>query len=499
MTADAANGASPPGPEGGQALLLPAPALELTLSRGSIPRFLRHPALGFGPLPGPEAEPVAFTWHDTPDHALAAQGRALCRDASGWTLEEVRPSTGLLAPPGAAARLVRSAAQLSDMALPSTEELQQVAAFTGALHRAASGPREVELLDGYVTAGGTDHPACRVRLRGYAPAEAALLAEALPLGVPGEPLAAFALRCAAGTSLPEPGRIRIGEGNLRRFAEVTFAGAAASVAYRCARAEAAGGAEPEAVHQARVAIRRLRSVMRLLRPAISCADLDAVEVDLRATFARLGTCRDLDVLLQGCGADLVAALPDEPRIGELLPAAERRRARAWADALRWLASPAWRSATVRLAAAAVTQPWLSAEEGGRLELLDGDAVQYGRRALRRARRKVLVVDLVEELPDEALHALRRRCKRLRYAAEVFAPFFTPKPARRFLRRLARVQDAMGQVNDSAVAARLASELARTRKFANGAVVGWTAATDLAARRDLVPAWRRFRDAEPFWR
>ena len=477
---------------------LRAPVLELERPRGSIPRFLRHPALGLGPLPGSAAEPVAFAWHDTPDHALAARGRALCRDASGWALEEVGPHAGFVAAPGGAARLVRSAVLLGDLALPSTEALQQVAAFTGSMHRAALGQHEMEVLDGHVTADGADHPVCRVRLRGYSPAEAASLAEALPLGVPGESLPAFALRLAAGSAPPEPGRARVTDGSVRRFAEAAIAGMAASVVFWCARAEASGRTEPEAVHQARVAIRRLRSVLRLLRPAISCPDLDAVAAELRATSARLGACRDLDVFLLGSGTDLMAALPEESRLGELLPAAQRRRARAWAETQRWLVSPACRSAAVRLAAAAVVQPWIGVEEDGRRELLDGDALQFGKRALRRARRKVLAVGSVGELPDEALHALRRRCKRLRYAAEVFAPFFAPKPARRFLRRLARVQEVMGQVNDSAVAARLASELLRTRRFANGAVVGWTAATDLAARRDLLPAWQRFRDAEPFW-
>lgn len=495
MTSGAAN-APPPGAVSAEVPSLPAPVLELTLPRGSIPRLLRHPASGLGPVSGSPGEAVTFTWHDTPDRALAALGNILCRDASGWMLEEVRPGPGLVGPPGGAARLIRSASSLEDLALPAADAVREVAAFTGTRYRAVSGPREVELLDGQVTATGTDHVVCRARLRGYTSAEAALLAEALPLGVPGEPLPALALRYATGNALPEPGRTRVAEGSVGQLASATFAGMATSVVFWCARAEAAGDAE--AVHQARVSIRRLRSVLRLLGPAISCRDVDAVEEGLRTTFAKLGSCRDLDVFRQGHGADLLAALPDEPRLGSMLPAVERRRARAWADARRWLASPAWRSATVRLAAIAVMQPWTATDEESRRELLQGDALGFGRRALRRARRKVLATGAVEALPDEALHALRRRCKRLRYAAELFAPFFAAKPARRFLRRLAHVQDVMGRVNDSAVASALAAEFARGRHFAGGAVVGWTAATGLAARRDLVPAWKRFRRAEPFW-
>ena len=52
---------------------------------------------------------------------------------------------------------------------------------------------------------------------------------------------------------------------------------------------------------------------------------------------------------------------------------------------------------------------------------------------------------------EALHELRLEAKRLRYAAELFAPLWGGKAARRFLKRLAALQEALGTVNDAAVA------------------------------------------------
>lgn len=476
----------------------PVPQLELSIPRASIARLLRHPALDQGIPADTDGAPVGFTWHDTPDHALASQGRALCRHASGWTLEEIVGPGSRPTVPGEAARLLRSAATVDELGLSATAALGQIAGFTGTLHRAGSGSPDIEVLDGLVAASGEEHPVCRVRLRGMAPAEVARLAETLPLSVPLEPLPAFALRCAAGRAPCEPGRVHVGNGSLGHLAGVTIAGMTSSVVFWCARAERDGAADTEVVHQARVALRRLRSALRLLRPAVACPDLHAAEPELRETFVKLGACRDLDVFVQGVGAAVAGTLPDEPRLAALLLAAEQRRGRSWAEARRRLLSPAWRGALVRLAATLVLQPWVEAADEARRRVLDEDAEQYGARALRRARRRVLAASSLDGLTDEELHALRRRCKRLRYAAELFAPFYAMKPARRFLRRLARVQDAMGRVNDAAVAAQLASGLGRNRTFASGVVAGWTAADSLAARKELDRAWKRLRKADPFW-
>jgi CHAD domain-containing protein len=104
-----------------------------------------------------------------------------------------------------------------------------------------------------------------------------------------------------------------------------------------------------------------------------------------------------------------------------------------------------------------------------------------------------------------LHAMRLSGKRLRYAAEFFAPLFPSRRTKRYLRRLAALQEALGIVNDGAVAGQLVRALppargqaALARAWSEGAVDGFAAARAAAARNEAEAAWARFRDADRFW-
>ena len=103
-------------------------------------------------------------------------------------------------------------------------------------------------------------------------------------------------------------------------------------------------------------------------------------------------------------------------------------------------------------------------------------------------------------PDAALHEVRLKAKRLRYAAEVFAPLFPGREAPRFLRRLAALQEALGHLNDNAVAAGLMQALAEHGGggLAGGLVRGFVAGQAGQTRQAATRAWKRLRKAGPFW-
>jgi CHAD domain-containing protein len=132
---------------------------------------------------------------------------------------------------------------------------------------------------------------------------------------------------------------------------------------------------------------------------------------------------------------------------------------------------------------------------------------------RRSRKLLKRGDGLADAPIAALHAMRLSAKRLRYAGEFFAPLFPAKAAKRYLRRLAALQEALGIVNDGAVAGSLVralpaaageaageavGEAAGERAWAEGALHGYAAARAKMARRDAAAAWRRFRKTAPFW-
>jgi CHAD domain-containing protein len=109
---------------------------------------------------------------------------------------------------------------------------------------------------------------------------------------------------------------------------------------------------------------------------------------------------------------------------------------------------------------------------------------------------------IETLPPEALHELRLDAKRLRYAAEVFAPVFPRKAARRFQRRLAALQEELGRSNDAAVARSLVQSLAREkdegRAWAIGMAEGLCLARSGMDRHGVLTAWKKLSAKESFW-
>ncbi len=463
-----------------------------------LARFRKLAALRSG---RPRVRQMRTVWHDTPDAALAAQGLSLAERRHGWRLERSRPD-GPGWPPGAPPPLVSDAPDRATLPQP----LMPWAACEGraAVHALADGA-SVTVLSGVLRAVASERDVCRVRLDGpeasVVPLALAIAAE-LRLSVPSCSLADEALSLARNAQ-PPPRRLgppvldpalAVGDA----FAQV--AGHLADVLLHfCALVT---DAAPEPVHQARVAMRRLRSALSVFARATECPDVAAVAADLKALGGLLGPARDWDVFTAGAGEDLAAALPDDAPIARLRQAAERRRLAAYRDLRAHLEGPAHRLMGLRLAALSGGAGWRAtvASEAELSAPLPG----FARHVLsRRLKRMTDVGDDLAGLPDEQLHALRLDGKRLRYACEFFAPLFPGKAARRFLARLEELQERLGALNDGVVAASLMAELpagnsAREHAYAVGAVRGYVAARGERARPKIAAAWSKLRKEQPFW-
>ena len=213
-------------------------------------------------------------------------------------------------------------------------------------------------------------------------------------------------------------------------------------------ANAAGGVDgqdPEFVHQARVAVRRLRSAARLLGGAAGWPA--ALDADLRWIARRLGAVRDWDVLQGQTLPALLAAVPAAQPLAA--PAAEARR-RDDESLRQALASPRYARLALRLLR------WASSPAG------DGPTLDAaaGRRLRRLQRRLFDSAAFFVALPVGQQHRVRIRAKRLRYALDLFGAALPAKPARRYVGRLAHLQDELGALNDVVVAAERAPRLAR---------------------------------------
>lgn len=231
------------------------------------------------------------------------------------------------------------------------------------------------------------------------------------------------------------------------------------------------GGNAEAVHQARVATRRLRSDLRTLRPLVDEAWARSVRDELKWLAGTLGAVRDNDVLgerLREQGADeaLLSRLAEEGDAGR----------RALADAMvstRYVA-------LVDLLVEASAHPPLTSAAKTRATKVLPDLVRKPWKKLR-----ATVRALPSNPTDEQLHEVRIRTKQTRYAAEAAAGV-VGKPARRFASALADLQSVLGELQDGAVAEEW------LRASGHGDVTELIAAQDRArgdARSQWRPAWR----------
>ena len=439
------------------------PGLVLALDPADAPRLARLP--GLHPA---RARGTTLAWHDTPDGALAARGTALQVRAGVWTLERLHPPS-----------VLATAARRDGLGLPGT--LAPVARQAGTARTLTGAGVTLDLLR--LPAG------CSLTLGGDPDAVAALastLARDLSAHVPRRGLAATVL----GTPHEPPAEPVV---HPDRSVGENLAGIVAALLDSTLRwsDEIPAAIGPEPVHQMRVAIRRLRSALSVFKAAVPEPLLGRVQPGLKYLAARLGTARDWDVFLSGLGAELRTAFPDDRRCRTLLRAADRRRHQCYAEVRALLAGPEFRVLTVDLACMAALRPW---PDGGAIEPFARRVLDGRLRTVRKRGRAFA------DLPLPALHELRKKAKRLRYTAEFMAPFFPPKPGRRFIRRIAALQDELGHLNDGATTTGLVGQLGRLeRSYAAGLVEGFAAARAAPARKEAQQAWKQLRDAKPFWR
>jgi inorganic triphosphatase YgiF len=258
----------------------------------------------------------------------------------------------------------------------------------------------------------------------------------------------------------------------------------------------------EYVHQARVALRRLRSVLRLFREVVPRDAVAALAERLRAVGNLLGETRDWDVFLGETLAAVEAAIPGEETLAGLHAQAASRRRSARDTTAAAITDPEWTVLMLDLARAIATQPWRAtlSDEARALEALP--AARFASRLLAKQAKRVRRLGReIAALDDTALHALRIEIKKLRYATEFFQSLYPRKAVRVWIDATVDLQALLGTLNDAAVTQRLLAELDGgdpDAARACGLVRGFTAARAQAGRAQIAAAWARFRAARPFW-
>lgn len=227
--------------------------------------------------------------------------------------------------------------------------------------------------------------------------------------------------------------------------------------------------DPEFVHQARVALRRLRSALRMFRDVVGPERAQAWRDGLGEIAAILGVARDRDVFAGESLPEVLAAYGD-PRLARRLMA---RAARACREA-RETARAALLSAAHARSVLALAR-WLAVVGPEEDRAAPQTLLAFGARVIRKRHRRVhSAVPALARLGPEERHRVRIDAKRLRYSVDSLASLFPAKRVKRYATSLAELQDALGHANDAATATRLLAEFPAPEPFASFAR-GWFAA------------------------
>lgn len=256
--------------------------------------------------------------------------------------------------------------------------------------------------------------------------------------------------------------------------------------------------QPEGIHQARVAIRRIRATLMVFEPRLARKRRKKFNREFRRFQRQLSPARDWYVLLDETLPSMRRAMPGKrTAIGRLREIANLELARTSAgvaglfegreytrlllEFLRWLA--------VQHEAIDDTRGHSSLIEfaSERLDATHSELMKYTRPLSR--------------MTAGERHTLRKRGKKARYACEFFASLWPGRQTAAYLASMKRLQDSLGQINDYQVAGHLHLLLqpGQLDPRLQQLLETGSATAIRQCNRVAQPAWRRLQRREPFWR
>lgn len=443
--------------------------------------------LAAAPAGDDESRELISVYFDTAAHDLQKAGASLrVRESKGRRVQTLKRGEGLsreeyetpiegLAPDpelGPLKSLLPRGKRLSPAFNVRVTRLQRTLRYAGA---------EIELaLDqGEVTGGSGKSPICEVELELKSGAPQALFELARELSRAAPLYISFDGKAARGQALVAGAPLRARrDGKLRLPPAATVAQgfqviARSAIGQIAANAVALrDAADPEAVHQLRIAMRRLRSSFVTFAPAVRDAGFAAVSTGLKGLGKITNAARDLDVFATDVLEPAKGVASPPSSLPALCAAVDAARLVARADVVDAVSSVGFRELLLEATAWVETGGWLTSEiANGPLNAFAGQALTARSDKLCKRGRHMAKAD------DTGRHHVRIEAKKLRYAVEGFRSLYPGKSTRRFLGQLKALQDALGRLNDLATVERLMAGLTLTQgaAFAAGELAGLRAA------------------------
>lgn len=503
--------------------------LKLTIAPEHVGKIAKSALLAAATRSKPTTRTVYSVYYDTPERDLARRGMALrLRKVAGHWVQTFKTAgtaqaglheRGEFEAPAAAQLLnfvalsATPAAELfADATLRSRLHPLFVTEFKRTTRLIESHPGELAefCVDrGLITSGSRQEVICEIELElkqgeaahlfGFARA----LLDEVPLVIENESKAqrGYALLTPAAAA-PSKARTPELDGTL------SVPNAFQAIAGECVRhyqaneRGVASSDDVEYIHQARVAIRRLRSAFSLFRNVAPRTAVEPLVNRVKSLGAILGEARDWDVFLTETLPAITTTFPDHPGFEAMTTSAEHERGAAHDRVRAAVAAPTHTGLLLDLGSQLAAQPWRSALDVDARALeamsIESFAAMLLERQWKRVRRAGRNLG---DLETPQLHALRIEVKKLRYAIEFFEALHARKAVRVFLDHAAELQEVLGTLNDAAVTSQLLDAMAteaRPTAEAVGIVRGWVAASAQLGLAHLESAWKRFEDAESYW-
>lgn len=267
------------------------------------------------------------------------------------------------------------------------------------------------------------------------------------------------------------------------------------------------GGDVEGVHQMRVAMRRMRSALTILKGALPADDRAWLQREARFLIGDLGAARDWDVFIGELLQPVLDARGEDANLEILRAAVNEQRRRAYDRAQAALRSPRYLRFVLELGAWLDGKAWRGKGGKAARARLDRRMIDLADEVLQKRHKGSLKLGRkFDRLSDEALHRLRISLKKLRYSTEFFATLYGSERTKAYLTSLRQLQDDLGHLNDVAVAetrlgelcAQAGEENLRELHLACGAVIGWYSHVLAEVRPRIAKDWRAFTHTPPFW-
>jgi triphosphatase len=268
------------------------------------------------------------------------------------------------------------------------------------------------------------------------------------------------------------------------------------------------GTDPEGVHQMRVSLRRMRSVLTVFKSIVPASNVAWAKEELRWLAGEMGPARDWDVFAGEILAPVQGPGIDVDGLKALVKGADKRRADGYKRVREALASPRYAKFLLGMSHLVETHGWMPANAKADHPLnrplsdVAGGILDGAYKKVRKKGKDLAKLDI------PARHEVRIELKKFRYTVDFLQGIFPVAAVSPFTSALSSMQDKFGHLNDVAVAEQLLGELVnekglpvaerRLRGGSAGQVIGWYARGVHDEEAAFIADWKALMAAPPFW-